>query len=92
MKTQPAPPCSKPCFCDDAPIWAGAWTGKNKEKVFETLVAMDLDPMAMRQFNRLSGGEQQKAIFAHVISASTIPRGAFEKPVIFFLTKSEFLQ
>ena len=41
---------------------------KNKEKVFETLVAMDLDRMAMRQFNRLSGGEQQKVLMARAIA------------------------
>ncbi len=41
---------------------------KNKEKVFETLFAMDLDRMTMRQFNRVSGGEQQKVLMARALA------------------------
>ena len=41
---------------------------KNKEKVLETPVAMDLDRMAMRQFNRLSGGKQQKVLMARALA------------------------
>lgn len=41
---------------------------KNKAIVYEMLILMDLDHMALRQFNELSGGEQQRALIARALA------------------------
>ena len=45
------------------------WTvgTENKNRVYEILVEMNLDSMAFRQFNELSGGERQKTIVARAL-------------------------
>lgn len=46
------------------------WTvdAASMDKVFDVLVAMNLDHMAMRQFNELSGGEQQRVLMARALA------------------------
>ncbi len=45
------------------------WTvgRENRDKVYDILVRMKLDHMALRQFSELSGGEQQKTLVARAL-------------------------
>ncbi len=45
------------------------WTvgDEHREIVYEMLIKMDLDHVALRQFNELSGGEQQRALIARAL-------------------------
>jgi iron complex transport system ATP-binding protein len=45
------------------------WTvgDEHREIVYEMLIKMDLDHLALRQFNELSGGEQQRALIARAL-------------------------
>ena len=43
-------------------------SSKNRAIVYEMLIMMDLDHLAQRQFNELSGGEQQRALIARALA------------------------
>lgn len=43
-------------------------SSQNREIVYEMLIQMDLDHLALRQFNELSGGEQQRALIARALA------------------------
>ena len=45
------------------------WTvgDEHREIVYDMLIKMDLDHLALRQFNALSGGEQQRALIARAL-------------------------
>ncbi|MGD9158612.1 MAG: ABC transporter ATP-binding protein [Desulfobacteraceae bacterium] len=46
------------------------WTvgPENRDIVYEMLIAMNLDHLALRQFNEISGGEQQRALIARALA------------------------
>ena len=43
-------------------------SSRNRAIVYEMLIMMDLDHLALRQFNELSGGEQQRALIARALA------------------------
>jgi len=47
-----------------------SWTvgEKNRHQVYDILIRMGLDHLALRQFNELSGGEQQKTLVARALA------------------------
>ena len=47
-------------------------SSKNRAIVYEMLIMMDLDHLALHQFNEISGGEQQRALIARALIARAL--------------------